>query len=170
MESLISGHHRGNGLVSANWMSAFWRLFCKILTRKRPGKNILSAIQRCPPFRVSVNWRFYCIIFFYRTLPFLWESKIIFLNVWWDLSSLLYISRKEKYLLKRVFVSVLLLCLKMLMFVLFYINPCVFTSISASWICTCDLVCAFLVKFETFVWCSVDHCDAWEVFKDHRPI
>ena len=43
-----------------------------------------------------------------------WENR--FLNI----------SRKEKYLLKRVFVSgffVLLLCLKMLIFVIFYVNP-----------------------------------------------
>ena len=96
------------------------------------------------------------------------EKKIVRLIK--DMKIYSNISRKEKCLVKRVFVFVFLLCLKMLMFVLFYINPCVFTSNSASWICTCDLVCAFLVKFETFVWCSVDHCDAWEVFKDHRPI
>ena len=40
---------------SANWVSAFWKLFYEDLTRKRPGKIKLSANQRCPPFRVSVN-------------------------------------------------------------------------------------------------------------------
>ena len=46
---------------SANWVSAFWKLFYESLTRKRPGKMNLSANQRCPPFRVSDNQRFYCI-------------------------------------------------------------------------------------------------------------
>ena len=95
-----------------------------------------------------------------------------------------YFLRKGKYLLKRVFVSVLLLlfllllfllllCLKMLIFVLFYINPCVFTSTRDSWK---FVVLAFVVvKFEvvwniSFVCCSVHHCDAWEVFQDHRSI
>ena len=52
-----------------------------------------------------------------------------FLGIFYILRLLLNISRKEKYFLKRAFVSVLLLllllllllCLKMLIFVLFYI-------------------------------------------------
>ena len=50
------------------------------LTRKRPGKNILSAIQRCPPFRVSVNWRFYCIL-----KKFIGNMRNLVLNNLWKL-------------------------------------------------------------------------------------
>ena len=47
---------------SANCVSTFWKLFYEDLTRKPPGKMKLSANQRCPPFRVSVNWRFHCTV------------------------------------------------------------------------------------------------------------
>ena len=74
---------------------------------------------------------------------------------------LLNISRKEKYLLKRIFVcvlSVLLLCLKMLIFVLFYIDPCVFTLTRDSWKFILNFSCCKVWNI-SFVFCSVHHCD-----------
>ena len=67
-----------------------------------------------------------------------------------------YFLRKGKYLLKRVFVSVLLLllCLKMLIFVLFYINPCVFTSTRDSW--------KFVAVYELLYFCC---CKVWSSLK-----
>ena len=41
-------------------MPAFWKLFYEALIRKRPGQIELSTNQRCPLFRVFVNWSFYC--------------------------------------------------------------------------------------------------------------
>ena len=38
-------------------MSAFWKPFYKDFTWKRPGKIELSANQRYPRFRLSVNWK-----------------------------------------------------------------------------------------------------------------
>ena len=75
-----------------------------------------------------------------------------------------YFLRKGKYLLKRVFVSVLLLllllllCLKMLIFVLFYINPCVFTSTRDSWkfVAVYELLyfcCCKVLLFCPSLWC-----------------
>ena len=49
--------------VSANYLSVFY----ETLTRIRPVKKILSANQKCPPFRVSVNWREYCSTNIYLT-------------------------------------------------------------------------------------------------------
>ena len=71
-----------------------------------------------------------------------------------------YFLRKGKYLLKRVFVSVLLLllllllCLKMLIFVLFYINPCVFTSTRDS--------SKFVAVYELLYFCC---CKVWSSLK-----
>ena len=47
--------------MSANYLSAFKKVFYETLTRIQPVKKTLFANQRCPPFRVSVNWREYCI-------------------------------------------------------------------------------------------------------------
>ena len=99
-------------------------------------------------------------------------SQGISLHPWYSNNAIIkYFLREGKYLLKRVFVSVLLLllllCLKMLIFVLFYINPCVFTWTRDSW----KFVALYEVVWNiSFVCCSVHHCDAWEIFQDHRSI
>ena len=77
-----------------------------------------------------------------------------YVSDWYDINMLRYrftkfvflnFSRKEKYLLKWIFVSVLLLlCFKMLIFVRIYINSCVFTS-------TCES-CIRLGKFVALSW------------------
>ena len=48
-----------------------FRNIYEILTRIRPVKRKLSANQRCLPFRVSANWREYCIFWWiFRQLIF----------------------------------------------------------------------------------------------------
>ena len=87
----------------------------------------------------------------------------------------LNISHKEKNLLKRVFVSILLLlllcvskcwysCYILHQPVRFYINPRFMKICSVV-----ELICVVVeVVWSIFVCCFVYHCDAWEVFQDHR--
>ena len=61
-----------------NYLSAFEKVFYEILTEIRPVKKKLFANQRWPPFRVSVNWREYCVCFWLRK-----GSSIKCVRNWW---------------------------------------------------------------------------------------
>ena len=46
--------------MSANYLSAFYKVFYETLTRIRLVKKNCHYYQRCSPFRVSIDWREYC--------------------------------------------------------------------------------------------------------------